>query len=502
MSEKRAGGLMALNNARNVPKLGIELNIKIGRLLSLYIAGIPALYFLSLFFTVLGNSLRPLLIGFTIAFFLTVTYAVKEYGVLSLYSIFLYTSVFFTYTLVFLEAIFSEEKYNFLEYTYPASITFSNEVGVIFLTAAFLEMYTMHVVYCLSKKTTSGILSYGAKQHPIYIQVGMLIMTIFFIPALIKIIIELKYIMANGYRSVFLGYNGINYPIWTSGAIAFFTAGYFLSLAGNPDKKQFLKITVLYGIVSSLNALRGQRAGLISFLIISIYWCTKKYGVIVKARRMIGLGIVLIVLIVGLNLLRNSYGTESSLQEVTIQLVMDKLVGSSGSSFVPLYVMKGDLTYRCYPFIFSPLLTPINSLLYGNAQSVSAVQRTNDISDVITYQANSSLYLNGGGVGGSFLAEAYDCGGFLGVIFWSAILASLIKFIDTSHLNVKSRYIPILYAVLSSIPLMPRSRLFGFMGSYLPLLIAYAVMFVLGLMVSREYRERLGNRIKHINNTR
>lgn len=487
MSDNMTNGYLTLSNICTVSESRLRKNIRISGQLSLYIAGIPMLYLLSWLFTGFGDTLRPMLIGFTITFFITVIYAVKEYGFLSLYSIFLYTSVFFTYTELFLQSIFPEGKFNFLEYTYPARITFTDEEGLIFLTAAFLETYIMHVVYCLSKKKIPYTQSNEVKRCSRYIKAGTLMMKIFFVPALTKIIIELKYIMAYGYSSVFLGYRDkIVYPIWVSGATAFFTAGYYLFLAGNPNKKQFLKISILYGIILVLGSLRGQRAGLISFLIISVYWYTKKNNVKVKARRVIEFGVVLMVLIVGLNLLRNSYGTNESIQKITFQQALTKLVEQSVSSVVPMFIIRGNLEYHDYPFIFSPLLTPINFLLYRNAQSVVAVQRTNDISDVITYNVNKSLYLKGGGIGSAFLGEAYDCGGFGGVIFWSAILASAIRFCDNKNVNVKRRYIPIFYVVLSSIPLMPRGRLFGFAGSYMPLLIAYFVMFMLGLTIIKQ----------------
>lgn len=487
MSDNMTNDHLTLDDTNPVLKTGLVENIRISGLLPLYIVGIPTLYLLSLFFSEFGATLRPMLIGFTITFFITVIYAVKEYGFLSLYSIFLYTSVFFTYTRVFIQSIFPESEFNFLEYTYPAKIIFSNKEGFIFLTAAFLETYIMHVVYCLSKKKITYTQSNEMKQCSRYIKAGTLMMIIFFIPVLTKIIIELRYIMAYGYSSVFLGYRDkIAYPIWVSGATAFFTAGYYVFLAGNPNKKQFLKISILYGIVSALGALRGQRAGLISFLIISLYWYTKRNNVKIKARRVIGFGVVLMLLIVGLNLLRNSYGTNESIQKITFQQALTKIVEQSGSSVVPMFIIRGNLEYHDYPFVFSPLLTPVNSLLYRNTQSVISVQRTNDISDVITYNVNSSLYLNGGGIGSAFLGEAYDCGGFLGVIFWSAILAFFIRFCDNKSINVKSRYVPILYAVLINIPLMPRGRLFGFTGSYLPLLIAYFIMFMLGLTVIKQ----------------
>lgn len=93
--------------------------------------------------------------------------------------------------------------------------------------------------------------------------------------------------------------------------------------------------------------------------------------------------------------------------------VVDLLLEQSRSRVVPMVVMEGDLQYRHYPFVFSPLLRPYYSLEYGNGQTEEIAQNTNDISNVIMYHLSKTLYLQGFGYGGAFLAEAYDFGYFV-----------------------------------------------------------------------------------------
>ena len=463
----------------------MNINIRMNPILQIYVIGIPILYFLSVLYSCIGDTFRPMTVGFLVCYFVTIVYAIRYFGVISLYSIFLYVSVFFVYSNLFLQSIVPTDGMDILEYTYPINVKFSEDEGFIFVSAAFLQTYVMHVVYCLTKNA-GGIWKVETTKNHDYIKAGILIMIIFLIPALVKIIIEVRYVMANGYAAIFLGYRDIiEYPFWVSGAKGFFTAGYYVFLAGNPNKKQFLKVTIIYGFIMALGALMGQRAGLITFLLITVYWYTKKYNVEVKVRRVIGFGFALFAIIVFLNLLRNSYGTNDSIQDLELELVLTKLIEQSGSSVVPLFIIRGDLAYHDFPFIFSPLLAPINFILYRNNQSIDAMQHTNDISDVITYNVNPTLYLNGGGVGGALLGEMYDCGGFWGIVFWSAILAYIIRYFDYKHLNIESRYVPLIYAFLASIPMMPRGRFFGFTTSTLPLLAAYLIMLLLAIIAHK-----------------
>lgn len=463
----------------------MNINIRMNPILQMYVIGIPILYFLSVLYSFIGDTFRSMTFGFSVCYFVTIVYAIRYFGVISLYSIFLYVSVFFVYSNLILQSIVPSDGMDILEYTYPISVKFSEYEGFIFVSASFLQTYVMHVVYCLTKNT-GRIWKVETKQNHNYIKAGILIMIIFLLPTLVKIIIEVRYVMANGYAAIFLGYRDIiEYPFWVSGAKGFFTAGYYVFLAGNPNKKQFLKVTIIYGFIMALGALMGQRAGLITFLLITVYWYTKKYNVEVKVRSVIGFGFALFAIIVFLNLLRNTYGTNDSIQDLELELVLTKLIGQSGSSVVPLFIIRGDLDYHDFPFIFSPLLAPINFILYRNNQSIDAMQHTNDISDVITYNVNPTLYLNGGGVGGALLGEMYDCGGFLGIVFWSAILAYIIRYFDYKHLNIESRYVPLIYAFLASIPMMPRGRFFGFTTATLSLVTAYLIMLLLAIIAHK-----------------
>ena len=79
------------------------------------------------------------------------------------------------------------------------------------------------------------------------------------------------------------------------------------------------------------------------------------------------------------------------------------------------------------------------------------------------------------------MAEAYDLGGYFGVAIFSFLLAQILAICDGSNLDVRSKYIPLLFQFLLNLPMLPRNRLFGFMNSYLAIGLTYLVLFIVSL---------------------
>ena len=450
--------------------------------LNIYIVVIPILLCIVYVIYIVSGSLYPLLLGFTITYIFTLIYAGKHYGFFSLYCVFLYTSIFFIYSVLFAETLFPFLNYDFLSIRWPKGITFTADIGAKFIVASFLEIYLMHVFYCIRISKQKKKARIKRKSIPLLIQIGEIMMGIFFIPALVKTYLQVRYVILHGYMSIFTnGFSNIEYPFWVSGANLGLTAGYCVCLAGNPSKEQFKKISLLYIAISLLSAIRGQRGNVISLIIICIYWYRKKYDVNIKIRKYVLVGLILIVLIVALDTARMGYGGNNSNSTSNISPIVDTLIKQSRSRVVPMLVMEGDLQYRHYPFVFSPLLTQYYALKYGYGQTDEIARNTNDISNVTMYNISQSAYINGNGFGGSFLAEAYDLGGYFGVAIFSFLLAQILAICDGSNLDVRSKYIPLLFQFLLNLPMLPRNRLFGFMNSYLAIGLTYLVLFIVSL---------------------
>lgn len=480
-------------NFRSVMNAYSDLVGKKGKLyipfsLSIYIVVIPMLLCIAYTVYVVTGSLYPLLLGFTITFIWTLIYAGRYYGFFSLYCIFLYTSIFFIYSVVFAEVLFPFLNFDFLTIRWPKRIVFDIDIGFKFIVASFIEIYILHVFYCIRISKHKKKSRIERKSILLLIQIGEIMMGIFFFPALVKTYLQVKYVIQHGYISIFTnGFSKINYPFWVSGAYLGLMAGYCLFLAGNPSKEQFKRISLLYIAFSLLNSLKGQRGNVISLIIICIYWYRKKYDVTIKIRKYILVGLVSIVLIVSLDTIRVEYGGNNVNTSNNISAVVDTLIEQSRSRVVPMLVMKGDLQYRHYPFVFSPLLTPYYAFKYGYGQTDKIARNTNDISNVTMYNISRPAYLNGNGFGGSFLAEAYDLGGYIGVAFLSFLLAQILAICDGSNLDVRNKYIPLLFQFLINLPMLPRNRFFGFMNSYLAIGLTYFVLLIV-LLIPRKHR--------------
>lgn len=473
------------DNVIDKNKVIIRNNLILSSSLVIYMCVIPVFFVVSYAFFCTTNNIYPMLLAYTITYFWTLIYAIRRFGFFSLYCIFMYASMFFIYSVFFAEALLPYEGFDFMSERWPFLLKFDLDVGIKFIVASFIETYMLHIFYCISSRKKRKQIA-RRKKEPLFEKIGICMMACFAIPALTKTILQVRYVLQYGYTSIFTdGFSNINYPIWVSGAYVGLSTGYCLFLAGNPSKDKFKLITFIYVGFNILNALKGQRGPVISLIIVCVYWYIKKYDVKKSLKRILIIGLVVIALIVGIGTFR---GNSDELRDNSIDVntkmenVVDLLLEQSRSRVVPMVVMEGDLQYRNYPFVFSPLLSPYYSLEYGNGQTEEIAQNTNDISNVIMYHLSKTFYLQGFGYGGAFLAEAYDFGGYIGVGVFSVLLALFLSFCDGSNLNVRCYYVPILFQLILNIPMLPRNRVFGFMNNFLVIVFTYLILAFLSFL--------------------
>lgn len=444
--------------------------------LSLYVALTPLVFLIGTFFYVLTGSLIPVMCSFLIAYGVTVIFTIAYFGGLSIYAIFLYTSAFFIYD-CFVFTIFSDK--NFLIQHFPKNYAFDAEVGFTFLVASFLCIYTMHITYCFVKKRKVRKFCTEAKTIAIQ-KIGKGLMFIAIVPVFTKLIIQIKYVVANGYLSIFTGALAeLRYPFWTTGAFSIFNTGYYLFLAGNPTRKGFFRWSVLFFAVAISISLKGQRGPVLAVLVFLAYWYTKKYEIKIKPRYILYLAVFILFVVIGMGQIRNGYGSKKKINSKlqTLTLASDALYSQTNSKAVPMLVIRGDLKWHRYPFIFSPIMYRVNTLLHPTAgQTEDYLQYYNDISSVTMANISKSAYARGSGYGGAFLAESYDCGKFIGVIGWSLLLALFMAFCDFSDLKLSAKLIVIIAFILKDIATLPRGRMFGFMSDVQVPLLCYLLM--------------------------
>lgn len=448
-----------------------------------YLIGMPLIFIFSLFGYVWIDSLNPLMAGFLLVYVITALYTIGYYGLLSLYAIYLYTSAFFLYD-CFVFTLFGDK--NFLLQTFPIRLYISEKSGAIFLVACFLTVYVTHLAYCLIPKTKykQKRENYSFDTNKSLEKAGIVLMLVFIFPVMYKIYVQLSFVKTHGYTTLFDGsMSEIHYPFWCAGSFIFFIGGYVTFFASRPPKKLFIPFTLLFLLVYGFNSLKGQRGPIISAILVVIFLFSKQYNIKIKIKHLVVILFVVISLVVVLNNVRTSYGKENKKQTaVDGKFVAEIVYGQTTSRIVPLLIIDRKLEYHPYPFVFSPLLIPYYSIAYpSNGQDKISAEHHNNISQVTTYNLSKRSHLNGSGLGGAFLAEAYDCGGFLGVILWSIILAIILVQFDFALDIIPSKFRPFLFFYLLTIPTLSRSRLFGFMYDLNKIVFVYMVLLIVGM---------------------
>ncbi|HCT9396502.1 TPA: O-antigen polysaccharide polymerase Wzy, partial [Proteus mirabilis] len=144
---------------------------------------------------------------------------------------------------------------------------------------------------------------------------------------------------------------------------------------------------------------------------------------------------------------------------------------SQGVSF---YILPLTITYieeftNLIPSIFSSF--SINSIIY-TSQTIERLNNVGFLGDIISYNHLRDYYLNGNGLGGSFIAELYQAGIIISIIF-SILLGFFINYFDT-HVSQNRYFLAISFYVVSNIAYMPRSVFFK--SPYM--LISYFIIFL------------------------
>jgi oligosaccharide repeat unit polymerase len=343
----------------------------------------------------------------------------------------------------------------------------------------------------VSKREADGII----KKNKNYEKVGIFIMLLFLFPVIIKMIIQLRFVMQHGYVSVFTGeMHNINYPVWTTGSFILFSTGYYIFLASYPPKRKFVKYSILFIIVVALNALKGQRLLLLSIILTSFLWYKKLYDYKIHIKKFFILAGLCLFLAIGIGNIRVLYGNSDSNSNKNttslITLVEYFLYYQTTSRAVPMIIIEKELAFHPFPFIFSPLISPILQIGHSNekGQVREAAENGNDISSVTMYNISRGAYLSGSGYGGSVFAEFYDCGGMLGVILFSVILALLLTYCDYYPIHKCSRIIiPLLYIISSKSLTFARGRFFSFIDYPVLIIYFFIVLSIPLLKLGKKY---------------
>jgi hypothetical protein len=429
---------------------------------------------------------------FVIFYCITIAKAMCIVGVFSIYSIYLYTSVFFVYSR-FVFDLFDFAP--FFRIRFPVNYTFDSSVGAIFISVVFLSHYIIDTVYfyCLSSK--KSWIRHGCnesfKHYPQIQLCGICVMIISFPAIIYKLYLQIVFVQIYGYLSVFNGdLAKMPLPFWTNGSGTMFLIGYIMVLFSYPLKRMFIISSMFYLFYSLTGSLRGSRSQFLTEIIAVIYFYTKFYHKKLSFKTIS----LLFVFVVIFSIAIANY-TRGSSELTSVSALLNEFFYSQGHTIgVPLTIIEsqGVIPYRRFPFIFSELLDPFFKIIYPTSgQTQIMLEKYNMIGAVVIYRLSPRAYYNGNGLGASIIAEMYDCGGFMGIIIWSIILGSIIYNID-NHSEKKNVNIPLLWFLVKTIIYLPRGDLFSFVRGTLPIIAVVALWLCLNIYPRKVVRNRTG----------
>ena len=458
------------------------LSLKRKKILYSYILSSPILFTIGLFFSTLYHTPFPFMLAFSFLYLFTILYSIKKFGLMSLYTIYTFTSAFFMYDCIFMTLMFSDK--NFLVQTFPVKYTFSIDIGMKFLICCFIAVFSSHVSYCFFfKKDNKGLqirtLIKGSKSIK---KIAVFLCILFAFPLAYKIYLQLSFVRSHGFSAVYTsGFTNIKYPFWCSGAFLLFNSAYYIFLATKPSKKEFLFVTSIYIFMYVFNSLKGGRGGIIALFVVTFYLLVKEYKITVNIKKVICFFIFIIFFIMGITSIRQSYEVNTVQNKTSVsvgKVIKELLWDQTTSRAVPMLIMRGNLKYHPYPFLFTPITERFITIFHKyKAASIESIENLNDPSIVLI--ANVQMYgaLTGRGYGSALLGEAYECYGIIGIVFFYVLVSFIISVLEARCLNFRGIFIPFFYVLLTTIPIIPRKEILQLLKYNLNSLVVCYILF-------------------------
>jgi hypothetical protein len=418
-------------------------------------------------------NFTPVITAFVFFYSITLVKAIFLFGYLSLYTLFLAANIFFIYGKLIVHLAGKE---SFLRFTWPVLFTVSEKTGLIFICIAFLSHYIMDIVFVKHYKPAKNMLVH----YPAMEKLGLATMLCTFPLILLKLMLIYRFVRENGYLSIYNGkLSELIFPVWMSGSGTLFVLGYFFILFSYPNKKVYFVSSSLFLIYSLADSLKGGRTAFLTAIIITLYMYSKFYTLKIKLKSIVIIILFFLIFSSALGQLR----TTSRVEKISAQDLVLFALGGGSSSVVMLGIeYQDDLKYRHYPYIFSALVYPIQRYLHpSSGQDDVSLKYYNFLGSELMHKLSPSLYYNGTGLGEALLSQMYDSGKFLGIIFWSILIAYLFLLTDR-FIVLKNIYIPLCWIIAKSIPMLPRNPLFAFAGNIYFVIIFFIFLVLLNFV--------------------
>ena len=360
------------------------------------------------------------------------------------------------------------------------TLSFNLETYDFMYTAIFIAMICVHVGFNVVNLNINTITKIN-NQKPQTLSIRYIskkICNITFVFAILEVLEKVYFVWTHSYLDYYLSYGqslpGIIYKLSTIYDLVF-----YIFLATMPSKKDAKPVIIMYLILNTLSLLGGGRSSFIlaiMFLVIYGYlrndltpdkpWISSK----IQRRLLIIIpGVCMLMFIV--MMIRG--GSESYNMNV-FELFLNFFF-SQGSSMQVL-----GLTYEgvdSFPdgqyYSLGPLINVVNDNIllhmlgighHFKSQTVEIALNGHSLGNYLTYTYQTQRFFKGGGLGSSYIAEAWADFGYIGIIIWSLIYGVILAKIKLWC--VKNTWITALaFMMMMSIIYAPRANAISFVSN-------------------------------------
>lgn len=273
------------------------------------------------------------------------------------------------------------------------------------------------------------------------------------VAAFTKVGLKVFFVAQNGYLATYLATGNELYQNTIIDLFdKFYYVGFYGYLATFPNMRKLRTPLIFFMLYSILTLMTGTRGEIVLNTLFILWYFMKRDefilndNVVITKKRSVVLAILIIL---SFSLLfeygysrMGSSSTTASLSEKIFMFI--KTQGGTGKLVALGIQNKNEMLQYSSPFML--LFYPIRNFLINNSlvriftggslgQNISTLYHTGSFGDILTYVTNPTAYLNGAGLGTSYVTEIVLSFGTVGILAFSVILGKIFFRIDHIQLN-------------------------------------------------------------------
>lgn len=308
---------------------------------------------------------------------------------------------------------------------------------------------------------------------------------------LAEVLERVYYAGSNGYFEYYVSFQQ-NMPYIVYKLASFFVFSVFVNLATLPSKKEAKPIIFLYLFSAFIQLLIGARGAIMYPLLIILIYCFIRTKITPDDPWITNRGKRIIVILAPLMCVFMSV--------VSILRNGDSASGLDFFDAIKTFFFKQGTSYQIIGFVYDQNSSIPEGQIYtigrifhifdGSiigeilgidnhlvSQTAEFALKGDDLASFITYIYNPKIYLNGGGYGSCYIAEAYADLGWGGIIICNFFVGYLLARIP-SWMNSNIWMTVISFFILYSFIRAPRGSAFGFLGDIFNINLVLIAIFI------------------------